>query len=148
MLYSKPDTIPHYSELQKIIKSIGYDLIELNIFKKKSSWTARFVIHNKNGVGLDDCSKVHRIVLPRLEVLLDSREIFVEVMSPGLDRLIKNAYEFSFFEGKLVKIWNTETTDWIQGIIVSSDEERLKLKTEEIEKDFSYKIINKAKLIN
>jgi len=74
--------------------------------------------------------------------------MYVEVTSPGLDRILKNAAEFAVFRGKQVKIWNSDISDWLQGTILSSDAESVRLGTDSGETVVPYTKIAKAKLYN
>lgn len=148
MEYIEPGTVPYFSDCEPLVAGLGYSLVELVVFKRQSTWNVRIVITGPNGVGIADCSKVHRAILPRLEAILDSQDMFVEVASPGMDRIMKNASEFRIFAGKQVKVWNTDISDWIAGTVVSSDSESVRLAVNGAETDIPYNKIAKAKLFS
>ena len=148
MEYIAPEKVPYFGDCEPLISGLGYSIVELNVFRKQSSWQIKLVITGPAGVGIADCSKVHKSLLPRLEAILATEDMYVEVASPGLDRIFKNAAEFSVFEGKQVKVWNTDISDWIQGKIVSSDSSSVRLETDKGETDIPYIKIAKAKLNN
>jgi len=146
--YIAPEKVPYFDDCEPLISGLGYSIVELNVFRKQSSWQIKLVITSPAGVGIADCSKVHKSLLPRLEAVLATEDMYVEVASPGLDRIFKNAAEFSVFNGKQVKVWNTDISDWIQGKIVSSDSSSVRLETDKGEIDIPYIKIAKAKLNN
>ncbi len=146
MDYTEPSTILHYGECEPLITGLGYSLVELNVFRRKGSWQVKAVITGSSGVGVDDCAKVHRALVTRLEAVLDSQDVYVEVASPGLDRIIKNAAEFALFTGVSVRLWNTDITDWIQGTVVSSDKTQVLIDTGTEQLSVPYSKIAKAKL--
>lgn len=148
MDYIEPDKIPYYNDCEPLVAGLGYRLVELVVFRKQASWQVKVVITGPEGVGIADCTKVHRALLPRLEAILLSQDMYVEVTSPGLDRILKNAAEFSVFTGKQVKVWNTDISDWIQGTILSSGKDSVTLSTEKGETDIPYSKIAKAKLFD
>ena len=148
MEYIAPEKVPYFDDCEPLISGLGYSIVELNVFRKQSSWQIKLVITSPAGVGIADCSKVHKSLLPRLEAVLATEDMYVEVASPGLDRIFKNAAEFSVFNGKQVKVWNTDISDWIQGKIVSSDSSSVRLETDKGEIDIPYIKIAKAKLNN
>jgi ribosome maturation factor RimP len=127
---------------------MGYSLVELTIFKRQATWQVKVVITGPNGVGIADCTKVHRALLPRLEAILSSQDMYVEVASPGLDRILKNAAEFGVFTGKLVKVWNSDISDWMQGTVLDAGTESVKLASESGEMDIPFTKIAKAKLFD
>ena len=148
MDYIAPENIPYFSDCEPLISGLGYSVVELAVFKRQSTWHVRVVLNSPEGVGIADCSKVHRALLPRLEAVLSSQDMYVEVTSPGLDRILKNAAEFAVFRGKQVKIWNSDISDWLQGTILSSDAESVRLGTDSGETVVPYTKIAKAKLYN
>lgn len=148
MDYIEPDKIPYFNDCEPLISGLGFKLVELVVFRKQSSWQVKVVLTGAEGVGIADCTKVHRALLPRLEAILSSQDMYVEVASPGLDRILKNALEFSVFSGKNVKVWNTDISDWMQGVIVSSTKEAVTLSTEQGEQTVPYNKIAKAKLFD
>ncbi len=153
MEYASLAEIPHYSDCEPIVSGLGYSLVELRIFRTNGTTQVRIVIahadpDNPNGIGVNDCAKVHRLLLPRLEVILDNQDIYMEVTSPGTERLIKNAAEFAFFTKKYVKVYDTTVSDWVSGQIVSADKEQIKLLIDGTEKDIPFNNIAKAKLLN
>jgi len=91
MEYVQKETVPYFTDYEQLVTGLGYKLVDLQIVHQKSLWLVKAVIYSKNGVGIDDCSKVHRALLSRAEVLLNSQDIQMEVSSPGLNRVIKNA---------------------------------------------------------
>lgn len=148
MDYTALEKVPYYGDCEPLVSGLGYRLVELNVFKRQSTWHVKAVIAGPDEVGIDDCSKVHRAMIPRLEALLNTQDLYVEVASPGLDRILKNAAEFSAFTGKRIKIWNTDISDWIQGSVESADSVSVRLSTENGPLDIPYDKIAKAKLNN
>jgi len=146
--YIAPDKIPYFKDCEPLVSGLGFSLVELVIAKRQSSWQVKIVITSDEGVGIAECTKVHRAILPRLEALLDSQDMYVEVASPGLDRILKTAAEFALYRGKRVKVWSSEISDWISGVVLSSNEESVTLSTDEGEKLIPYIMIAKAKLNN
>ena len=110
---------------------------------------------DSGAVGVNDCARVHRALLPRLEAVLDSQDIYMEVASPGMERLIKNPAEFALFVGRYVRVWDSQITDWVAGKIISSDDQSITLElvgdgvTEEPAQvsTIPYQRISKAKLL-
>ena len=142
-----------YNSLEPVINGLGMSLIELNVFRGKGSKSGnaqiRVIVQAKAGgsTGIDDCSAVHRAIMPRLELAF-SGEIYLEVSSPGIDRLIKDGMEFAHYTGRGVKCYRTDISDWTEGILLSADEKGIVLKGKDGEITLSYEIIAKARLTN
>ncbi len=153
MEYTSLDTIPYYADCAPIVKAAGYVLVELRVFRTNGTIQIRAVIGHadpsvKTGIGIDDCAKVHRVLLPRMEAILDSQDTYMEVTSPGTERNIKNAAEFPFFKEKYVRVYDISVSDWVSGQIVDADENQLKLKIDDAERSIPLEQISKAKLLN
>ena len=146
MEYIHKESVPYFTDYEQLVTGLGYTLVELQLIHQKSQWFIKAVIYGKGGIGIDDCSKVHRALLSRAEALLHTQDIHMEVSSPGLNRVIKNALEFQAFIGKNVKILELTCSDWIEGEIVNVDPNRVCLKTIQGWKDVPYTNIKKAKL--
>ena len=158
MEYNSLDKMPHYKECSPLVESLGYVLVELRIVPQKTQYKVLVVISRKagesaedegeTGIGISDCAKVHRLIEPRLEALLNTKDLYMEVTSPGMERTIKNAAEFSHFVGRLLRVWDTEVSDWIPGKLVSSDDKAVTLEKEDSSVvTVPYERIAKAKLL-
>jgi ribosome maturation factor RimP len=143
----------YFSDASKLVLGLGYVLVELRVFPMKEQVQVKAVItnsvENKEGIGINDCAKVHRVLLPRMEALLSNDNIYMEVTSPGMERTIKNAAEFEFFVGQMVRLWDIKKTDWVSGKILSSDSTQITLVMSDGEnKSYPYEQIAKAKLLH
>ena len=152
MDFTSLDSMPYYTQCKSLVEGLGFILVSIHVVPAKTTTKVQAVITNgesnsSEGIGINDCAKVHRLLLPRLEALLQNQDIYMEVTSPGMERHIKNAAEFSLFKGRDVKVWNTEISDWISGVIKDSDEHQLTLEVMEETKIIPYTNIAKAKLL-
>ncbi len=131
MEYIPLDSIPYFSDCNPLVTGLGYVLVDLKVVPQHGSVRVSVVITKPAGdsgtVGVNDCARVHRTLLPRLEAVLDSQDIYMEVASPGMERLIKNPAEFALFAGRYVRVWDNEITDWVAGRILSCDTRSLAL---------------------
>lgn len=157
MEYIPLDTQKYYKECNALIQPLGYQLIELRITPQKTQYKILAVVGWKSdsapadgaGIGVNDCAKAHRLIEPRLETLLGTENIYMEVTSPGMERNIKNAAEFALFTGNAARVWDAQVSDWVSGTIVSSDETAITLNIPDAgEQTIPYDRIQKAKLVH
>ena len=145
--------------LKKVLKGLGLDLLELNVFRSKKmarQVQVKLTVYRYPGkVSVEDCSKAHKAILPRLELAFQPEgleeqrpDIYVEVASPGIDRIIKEGAEFVHYADRQILCYRTDISDWTDGRLVSSDEEGIVLKINGGEIRLQYEIIGKAKLGN
>ena len=146
MEYVQNGTVPHFADYEQLVTGLGYKLVDLQVIRQKTQRLIKAVIYSRNGVGIDDCSKVHRALLARAEVLLNSQDIQMEVSSPGLNRVIKNAAEFQAFVGETIKVMEVSCSDWLEGELIAADSAKISMKTSGGEKNIPYRDIKKAKL--
>ena len=154
MEYHSLSEIPFFTECSKVVDETGSVLVQLQVVPQKESVKVTAVISSKeegHDIGVNDCAKAHRALIPRMVQLLhrSDDEIFMEVCSPGTERNIKNAAEFSLFTNRQIRVWDKNVSDWVPGKILSSDENQVTLECEEGgTKSVAYQDIAKAKFIS
>ena len=134
MDYTSYKDIKYYKECSALVEGLGFKLVDLKIIPAKTITKISAMIASPNpqeSIGVNDCAKVHRALLPRLEALLGTEDTTMELTSPGIEHNIKNAAEFSIFIGRNVRVWDKTVTDWVGGTIKSSDEKSVTLEKEE-----------------
>jgi ribosome maturation factor RimP len=132
--------------LEEVLKGLKYDIVEFSVSRQRGSAQIRAVIYNGKTIGTDDCTKVHRAIMPRLELAFSGLDIRLEVSSPGIDRLIKDGREFVYYKGRGVRCYIPDISDWTAGILESADEEGIVIMTKEGAVKLDFNIIAKAKL--
>ncbi|MDD5930761.1 MAG: ribosome maturation factor [Spirochaetales bacterium] len=151
MEYTAYKDVKYYKECAALVEGMGYVLVELKIVPAKTTTKISAMIASKEpgvNIGVNDCAKVHRVLLTKLEALLGTEDTMMELTSPGIEHNIKNAAEFSVFTGRNVRVWDKTVTDWVNGKILSADDKSVILEKEGGEKlSVSYENIAKAKFI-
>ena len=151
MEFEPLDSMPHYKECAPLVEGLGYTLVELHIVPSKGTTKITAVIASKDpsvDIGVNDCSKVHHALLPRLEAILGTEDTYMELTSPGMERNIKNAAEFAVFTGREVRVWDKTVTDWVGGKIVTADDKTVTLEKDGENSTVSFENIAKAKFIH
>ena len=104
------------------MEALGITLVHISKIDRGFSVGVHITIMAKDReVDVDDCSKVYKLVYPRMEMQLGERDLELEVSTPGLQRTIKDVYEFTLFEGRRVRLYDAKQSNWISGLITSSD---------------------------
>jgi ribosome maturation factor RimP len=132
--------------LEAVLEGLKLRLVELTVSRHRGSVQIRAVVYNGTSIGTDDCSKAHRAITPRLELAFPGQDIYIEVSSPGINRLIKDGAEFACYINRGVRCYRTDISDWTAGILESAGEEGIVLKTKEGVIKLDFEIIAKAKL--
>ena len=113
MEYTSLDSYQHYSECAELVEGLGYYLVELKISPQRGVTQVQSVVASKDSgenISVNDCAKVHRALLARLEEILGTDNIAMELSAPGMERNIKNAAEFRFFVGRKIRVFRTQQT--------------------------------------
>lgn len=90
------------------LEEIGVELVDLQYTKDHGDQFIRIFIDTENGVDLQLCARVTRMVR---EIIDSQDDIFydhIEVSSPGIDRIIKRDKDYNRFIGHRIKIKTKE----------------------------------------
>lgn len=133
-------------DLEELLAGAGLSLVELNISRHRGSVQVRAVIYAAGGTGIDECSRAHRLIQPRLQVLLSEQDFHLEVASPGVDRWIRSDREYSIFVGRGVRILLKEGGEWLLGRIIQAGPAAVTIRGDSGERTVEYAFIAKARL--
>jgi ribosome maturation factor RimP len=94
-----------WETLEGPIQQHGYALIEVEFGGAGGRQVLRLFIDRENGIGLDDCQTVSRLVDPILDAedFIDGNYV-LEVSSPGFDRPLRRPQDFERFIGEPVVV--------------------------------------------
>ena len=148
MDYTPYSKIKYYSDCAPLVEGLGYKLVDLKIVPAKNVTKISAIITGADpvqNIGVNDCAKVHRALLTRLEALLGTEETSMELTSPGIEHNIKNAAEFSVFTGREIRVWDKTVNDWVSGVIKASDDKSVTLVQNDQEHKIDFENIAKAK---
>jgi ribosome maturation factor RimP len=113
----RKDTQNLWNVVEPYVKDAGFDLVEVQSGREPSGWIVRLFIDQPaspgqsegtagdGGVSHHDCERVSRDVSAALDVAdLIPHAYELEVSSPGLDRPLRRAVDFSRFAGREARI--------------------------------------------
>lgn len=88
-----------------VAERLGLRLWDVEFVKEGASWFLRIYIDKENGVSVDDCEALSRAIDGPLD-LADPIEhsYYLEVSSPGIERVLRKEEHFKASIGKPVKI--------------------------------------------
>ncbi|MGD9938503.1 MAG: ribosome maturation factor [Clostridia bacterium] len=135
-----------YNDIAGLLETKGLKLVDLSLSRNQGAiQQVRAVIYRAEGTGIDECAKAHRLMQPRLEMLLGDDDFQLEVSSPGLDRVIRSGREYAVFVGRGVCLSLKDETV-VCGRIVSASLENVVLSTEGAERSIPLDLVRKGKL--
>jgi ribosome maturation factor RimP len=62
-----------FESLEKVARGFDMSLVELTASPHRGRVQLRLTVYKKGNMGIDDCSRLHRAVLPRLELAFPGR---------------------------------------------------------------------------
>jgi ribosome maturation factor RimP len=130
-------------KLEKIIESCGATLYDTESVVENDRKIFRIYITYKDGVKLEKCEEISKIVSPILDLNPPvNGHYFLEVSSPGIERNLKKPKHFISSVGELVKL-KLNNGDKLQGKIIEANENEITVDDNGIHK-VSYEDIAKA----
>ncbi|MCX7787757.1 MAG: ribosome maturation factor RimP [Spirochaetes bacterium] len=133
-------------DVEPVLEGMGYFAVEIRTVIQKSGPRVYVVITKQGGVNIDDTAEVLQILRPRIQLLLETQDVYLEVSSPGIDRVLKSPREFRAFIGRGVKVLREGQKEWVGGVIDSVKEDLLHLRKDERDIPIPFEQIKKAKL--
>ena len=91
--------------IKDTIENIGYDLYDVEYVKEGPNYYLRIFIDNKNGIDLNDCEKVSNAINEMLdESDIIKEQYYLEVSSPGIERIIRKDKHLEQNKGKQIEV--------------------------------------------
>lgn len=141
-------------EAQKITTPQNIQIIELSARRIKGGLNIKLVIDKIGGVTIGDCERITKLLNDRLTILkpIDVDNYYLQVSSPGLDRVFKDIKEYSQFSGRKVKIILSEPLNEVhkdkilKGTLQGVKEQKVRVKVDGSNLEIPLKMIQKTKL--
>ena len=138
--------------LKTKIEKIGYELFDILYFKEGKNYILRIVIDNQNGISIEDCEKVNNEITDILdEADYIKEQYFLEVSSPGIERLLRKDWQLKKYLGEKVevKLFKKDENGKKEYIGILKDVQKENLIIEEENESFNIerKIISQVKTI-
>ena len=87
------------------IEKIGYELYDVLFVKEGPNKILRIVIDSPKGISLEDCEKVNNEIKETIdEANPIEDQYFLEISSPGIERLLRKDWLLKKFKGEKVNI--------------------------------------------
>ena len=87
-----------------VAEEFGYFLWDVEYVKEGTKMILRVTIDKEEGIGIEDCEKLHRAIDPILDEADPIEEAYyLEVSSPGIERELKEDWQIGACEG-----WDVE----------------------------------------
>ena len=132
------------------LEKMGFELVDVEYVKEGAYYYLRIYIDKENGVTIDDCSDVSRI----LDDIIDKNGItshdFFEVSSPGVERTLKRDKDFEKYKGHDVCVNLFKAKDGkkkYEGKLLGKQNDIITIDDDGKEIEFDIKEVSKIKTI-
>ena len=136
-LIKRRDTLASIEErveklLSEKIESIGYELYDVEYSKEGKNYFLRIFIDKPDGIDLNDCEKVNNEINEILDKAYYIKDqYFLEVSSPGIERIIRKEKHLKKYIGNEVNIKlfkkDEQGKKEYQGILKNFDQDSIEL---------------------
>ena len=121
--------------LKEKINTLGYDLYDVEYVKEGKDYFLRIYIDNEKGIDLNDCEKVSNEINDMLDMAdIVKDQYFLEVSSPGIERILRKDEHLKANIGKTVEIKLFKAIDKQKqyvGELIEFNDEIINIKIEE-----------------
>ncbi len=150
MIFSKLEKLV-YDLALPIVQGEGYDIYDVKYVKEGPHWFLRLFITRDDGVNVDDCETISRA----LSAVLDEKDFvsvnyFLEVSSPGIERLLCQDEHFEGAVGEKIKVKLYKDIDGAkeaEGELLSAEHNKIILQTNAKRLEIEKKNIAKANIM-
>lgn len=117
-------------KISPIIEEMGYEVVDIEYCKKSDGMNLIFYIDNEEGVKIEDCEKVSKVIDPILDEInpTDDKSYILSVSSPGIDRPLHTNRDFKRNIGHEILITTFSKIDGskkFEGKLISFDENQV-----------------------
>ena len=130
--------------IEMTVKGCGVELYDIVTAQEHDKNIFRIYITAKDGVNLDKCAEVSRLISPILDIEEPlGGKYNLEVSSPGIERKLKKLQHFKASIGDLIKVKDYDK-NILKGKLLDVDNNEIKIETEHGEEIISYDEISSA----
>ena len=91
--------------VEPVTEGLGYELVRVRVSTQNGMTVQIMAERPDGGMAVEDCEKLSREISPAMDVAdLIAREYHLEVSSPGIDRPLTRAKDFSRWSGHEAKL--------------------------------------------
>lgn len=136
--------------VEPAVASLGLRIWDVRYVKEGAAWYLRVYIDGDNGVDINHCTEVSRLIDPMLdEADLIAGSYYLEVCSPGLERELIRPEHFSAMLGRSVLVHLVRPVDGqrdFTGTLAAWENGNITLNDENGTRVFEKAMISKVKL--
>lgn len=107
----------------------SFALVDIHTSVQRTHHQIRLILYREDGFSVSDLEDVHSALRLRLMVLLNDRDISLELSSPGTDYVFRHDTDCDIFTGKAVRLLTDADNVWHIGTLMGREDNCIRLKT-------------------
>jgi len=137
--------------IEPVAEDLGYQIVRVRMVGGPRQTLQIMAERKDGGMDVSDCTKLSREISAIMDVEDPiSGEYLLEVSSPGIDRPLTRLSDFDRFKGFEVKVElvaEAEGQRRFKGVLLGTEDDVVKMKTDEGEMSFPFTSIYRSKLV-
>ncbi len=134
------------------ITELGYRVWDVEYVKEGAEWYLRITLDSDDGIDIDDCEKVSRAINPIIDEADPIEDFYyLEVSSPGLERVLRKQEHFEASIGSEIEIRLFAPDEYKKksytGTLVSYSEDDITIETEGEVRKLQHSKISKVQTV-
>lgn len=138
--------------VEPAVESLGLRVWDVRYVKEGAAWYLRVYIDSDEGVDINNCTDVSRLIDPMLdEADIISTSYYLEVCSPGLERELVRPEHFAATIGQSIMVHLVRPVEGLRdftGVLVSYENGNITLSDEKGEHVFEKAMISKVRVLS
>lgn len=122
----------------QFLEGSDIELVDVEYVKERE-WYLRVFIDKEGGIDIEDCQGLSEKIEAKLDELDPIKDsYYLEVSSPGIDRILKKEKDFTRHIGDMVEVTTYMTIDGNKitvGKLTGFDDEKIELEDKSIDRD-------------
>jgi ribosome maturation factor RimP len=131
--------------IESLLQGIGIELVSLRVGKRDRLPSYKLVIYNRQGTGIEECTRSHRLLQSSFEEHFGHDNFYIEVASPGIDWAFSSLNDYRIFSGRGINLTLSDGTQ-TGGILEKSDEKTVWISTPQGNQEIPFDNISGCKL--
>ena len=113
--------------IEPILAFHSFVLVDMHQTRQRHSYQIRLMLHRGPDFSTSDLEHMHKILYPRLTVLLDDQHVSLELTSPGIDYAFRHDSDYEIFSGEMVRILTKSDNQWCSGKLMGKSDNHIRL---------------------
>jgi ribosome maturation factor RimP len=110
--------------INPLLEEDGFECVDLKVVRFRATRTIQLFADREGGITIGDCAKLSRRLSAMFEQDPDWSDCRLEVSSPGIDRPLRNARDFSKNRDREATVWiqDGDKNRMIEGVVLDVDD--------------------------